>query len=418
MFFQAFAIYCKNVAMYCKTVEFAMQIQQETLRLWVNQWSRATAAAVGRGRTDQVQNMQKRQLENSTERLTKLREALDTQSKSRIRAIEDESPITEAATTLRRHGAVDVYTAAPQGTTTAPGSAPARADTGATAPRTGEGARIQLREEELQVHKQLVEVGAVRVRKEVVTEHRTIEVPVQREEIVIERHAPNGAPVPDSDIGPGEEIRIPVREEQIFVEKRPVVKEEVTVGKRVVQDTEHVGGEVRKEELRIERVAREGDGDVHISAPQGTTTAPGSATARADTGATASRTGEGARIQLREEELQVHKQLVETGKVRVRKEVVTEHRTIEVPVQREEIVIERHAPNGAPVPDSDIGPGEEIHIPVRREQVFVEKRPVVKEEVTVGKRVVQDTERVGGEVRKEEVRVEREGDVDIRETAS
>ncbi len=39
----------------------------------------------------------------------------------------------------------------------------------------------------------------------------------------------------------------------------------------------------------------------------------------------------------------------------------------------------------------------------------MEKRPVVKEEVTVGKRVVQDTERVGGEVRKEEVRVEREG---------
>ena len=106
------------------------------------------------------------------------------------------------------------------------------------------------------------------------------------------------------------------------------------------------------------------------------------------------------------------------GEVRVRKEVVTEHRTLEVVVQREEIVIERHAPNGAPVLDFDIGPGEEIRIPVREEQIFVEKRPVVKEEVTVGKRVVQDTERVGGEVRKEEVRVEREGDVDIRETAS
>jgi len=48
------------------------------------------------------------------------------------------------------------------------------------------------------------------------------------------------------------------------------------------------------------------------------------------------------------------------------------------------------------------------------EQVTVEKRPVVKEEVTVGKRVVQDTKRVGGEVRKEEVRVEREGGVDVR----
>ncbi|MGZ3397353.1 MAG: DUF2382 domain-containing protein, partial [Isosphaeraceae bacterium] len=68
----------------------------------------------------------------------------------------------EATTILRRHGAFDLHTAA-------------------HAPRIAEGAeRIQLREEELQVHKQLVEVGAVRVRKEVVTEHRTIEVPVQR----------------------------------------------------------------------------------------------------------------------------------------------------------------------------------------------------------------------------------------------
>ena len=175
----------------------------------------------------------------------------------------------EATIILRRHGAFDLHTAA-------------------HAPRIAEGAeRIQLREEELQVHKQLVETGMVRVRKEVVTEHRTIEVPVQWEEIVIERHAPNGAPVPDSDIGPGEEIHIPVRREQVFVEKRPVVKEEVTVGKRVVQDTEHVGGEVRKEEVRIERVAREGDGDVHTAAPQGTTTAPGSAPAGADTDAMA-----------------------------------------------------------------------------------------------------------------------------------
>ena len=50
---------------------------------------------------------------------------------------------------------------------------------------------------------------------------------------------------------------------------------------------------------------------------------------------------------------------------------------------------------------------------MREERVTVEKRPVVKEEVTVGKGVVQETERVGGEVRKEEVRVERHGDVDI-----
>ena len=128
----------------------------------------------------------------------------------------------------------------------------------------------------------------------------------------------------------------------------------------------------------------------------------------------ASRAAEGVeRIEVREEELQAHKQFVEAGEVRVRKEVVTEHRTLEVPVEREEVVIERHAPTGEPGA-SDIRPGEEIRIPVRKEQVTVEKRPVVKEEVTVGKRVVQGTERVGGEVHREEVRVEHEGDVDVR----
>ena len=36
------------------------------------------------------------------------------------------------------------------------------------------------------------------------------------------------------------------------------------------------------------------------------------------------------------------------------------------------------------------------------------------EEVKVGKRVVQDTEHVSGQVRKEEVKVEQKGDVDVR----
>ena len=52
---------------------------------------------------------------------------------------------------------------------------------------------------------------------------------------------------------------------------------------------------------------------------------------------------------------------------------------------------------------------------MRKERVILEKRPVVEEEVTVGKRVVRDLEQVGGEVRKEEVRVEREGVVDIHD---
>jgi len=62
----------------------------------------------------------------------------------------------------------------------------------------------------------------------------------------------------------------------------------------------------------------------------------------------------------------------------------------------------------------DLKEGEEIRIPVREDQVNVTKEAVVTEEVKVGKRVVQDTEKVSGDVRKEEVKVEQKGDVDVR----
>jgi uncharacterized protein (TIGR02271 family) len=39
---------------------------------------------------------------------------------------------------------------------------------------------------------------------------------------------------------------------------------------------------------------------------------------------------------------------------------------------------------------------------------------VVKEEVTVGKRTIEETEHVGEEVRRERLHVEREGDVKVR----
>jgi len=126
--------------------------------------------------------------------------------------------------------------------------------------------------------------------------------------------------------------------------------------------------------------------------------------------------GADQKIQVREEELHAQKRPVEAGEVKVRKEVTTEHKTLEVPVRHEEVVIERHPVSGQRASSADIREGEEIRIPVMDEEVDVEKRAVVKEEVSVGKRVVQDTERVGGEVRKEHVKVEREGDVDVRGT--
>lgn len=122
---------------------------------------------------------------------------------------------------------------------------------------------------------------------------------------------------------------------------------------------------------------------------------------------------EAQRLELRAEELEVQKRQREAGEVRVRKEVVSEERTVDVPVTREELVIERR-PAGEPAAASgEIREGEELRIPLMEEEVIVQKRPVVREEVAIGKREVTGTERVAETVRHEELRVGSEGDVNI-----
>jgi len=117
------------------------------------------------------------------------------------------------------------------------------------------------------------------------------------------------------------------------------------------------------------------------------------------------------RLQLREEELIARKQTVETGQVGIRTEVVSEQRTIEVPLTHEEVTIERRAVDRRPAEGIIDDRSRTIEVPVREEQVTLEKRAVVYEEVDVGKRAVQETQQVSGTVRREEAVIEREGDV-------
>jgi len=168
----------------------------------------------------------------------------------------------EAMAILRRFGAYDMNTRSATTASTERAAAAACATT-TTSHSAAAGDTIQVKEERLHAEKRPVEAGEVRVRKEVHTETKTLEVPVQREEVVIERNPVHGRAategVASGDIREGEEIRIPVREEEISVSKQPVVTEEVKIGKRVVQDTEHVSGQVRKEEVKVER-----KGDVNV----------------------------------------------------------------------------------------------------------------------------------------------------------
>lgn len=127
--------------------------------------------------------------------------------------------------------------------------------------RTAEDSEhLELREEEVSARKNTVESGEVDVSKDVVTEREEFDVPRKHEEVdVTYRPAAEHRPA-EGEIGDEEEIRVPLHEEDVQVEKETVVSGEVDIDKREVEDEEHISEEVRKERLRVER-----EGDVHIN---------------------------------------------------------------------------------------------------------------------------------------------------------
>jgi uncharacterized protein (TIGR02271 family) len=122
------------------------------------------------------------------------------------------------------------------------------------------GATVQLREEELAARKRAVEAGRVSVGTDVVEKQQTFQVPVTREEVSIERRPVERRPSDEPISASSEELSVPVREEQVSVSKQPVVYEEVELGKRAVQETQHVSDTVRKEVVDVDA-----SGDVDIA---------------------------------------------------------------------------------------------------------------------------------------------------------
>ena len=130
---------------------------------------------------------------------------------------------------------------------------------GALVPQSDRGAagdsrRLELREERLALDKERVRSGEARVGTDVVTQQASVDVPVFHEELYIERRPVSEARAgaPETPIGQGQEIRVPLNAERLDVSKATVVAEEVTVGKRRVEGIEHVNETVRREELRVD----------------------------------------------------------------------------------------------------------------------------------------------------------------------
>ncbi len=110
--------------------------------------------------------------------------------------------------------------------------------------------RVQRTEEELRAGTREREAGGVQVRKRVRTDREQVEVPTRREEVTVDR-VPVEGEASEAEIGE-DEVRVPVTEEEAVVEKRPVAKEEVRIRKDVVEDTETVEEDVRREEVEVD----------------------------------------------------------------------------------------------------------------------------------------------------------------------
>ncbi|MDQ3864477.1 MAG: YsnF/AvaK domain-containing protein [Actinomycetota bacterium] len=110
--------------------------------------------------------------------------------------------------------------------------------------------RVQRTEEELRAGTREREVGEVGVRKTVRTDRESVEVPTRREEITVDR-VPVEGEASETEIGE-DEVSVPVTEEEVVVDKRPVAKEEIRIRKDVVEDTEVVEEDVRREEIEID----------------------------------------------------------------------------------------------------------------------------------------------------------------------
>ena len=114
-------------------------------------------------------------------------------------------------------------------------------------------------EEELAVGKTQREAGRVRLRKYVVTEEVQQTVPVQREEVRVEREPITDANAGAATDGPAisdEEHEVTLMEEQVVTEKRAVPKERVRLEKDTVTEEQSVTDEVRKERIDVDGDAR------------------------------------------------------------------------------------------------------------------------------------------------------------------
>lgn len=121
-------------------------------------------------------------------------------------------------------------------------------------------------------------------------------------------------------------------------------------------------------------------------------------------------------LELLEERLTVNKDRIVAGLVRVGKHVVTEERNVDVNLEEEHAHIERtnvDRPTDRRI--GDVNGNETIEVELQAERARVSKETYVAEEVTVGKTTESHTETIVETIQREELDIDRDGNVVDRE---
>ncbi|MFP3125547.1 YsnF/AvaK domain-containing protein [Ectobacillus funiculus] len=110
--------------------------------------------------------------------------------------------------------------------------------------------KLQLHEEQLDISKIWIQTGEITVRREVVTEIKRIEVPVVREELVIEKKVLDAKSL-DQQAEHTETIRIPISEERIEITKHPTALEDISIYKNTFEEIVQIDETLKKEILDV-----------------------------------------------------------------------------------------------------------------------------------------------------------------------
>ena len=136
----------------------------------------------------------------------------------------------------------------------------------------------------------------------------------------IELRARGEGRVASEDIRAGEDLRVPVAEEELDVVKRDRQAGEVRLRKDVVNETKRIDVPVTREEIHVERV-------------------PAGERREAQPGERAFEEGS-VSMPIHEEEVEIRKRPVVKEEVRLRKDRVTEQRVAEADVRKERVQVE------------------------------------------------------------------------------